>query len=461
VNQILVRALPPDQSPYTTIVQAVGAESVKRFIASLSEYEALHFRYNYDLFARAAQRPPPNIWDTWLILGGRGLGKTWAGSHQVNRWAEELGAGGHIALVAKDPADSRDVMIEGRESGILATAPPWMRPTYKPSLRLLEWPNGCIAHTYSSEVPDDLRGPQHHKAWGDEPCKWKYAQATWDNLELGLRLGRHPQTVLTTTPRPIPFLIDLLKEPGTKVTTGNTYENAVNLSEKFIRKIVRKYEGTRLGQQEIHAQMLTDVKGALWNLVQLETLRVRAPKGELAPVPLVSVAIAIDPPGTGPTDVLQLAEGNEDEGTECGMVVGGRGADGHFYVLHDLSAVLSPAGWGSKAVSHYQALKADSIVAEKNFGGDMVAATLKLAARDAGVEANIRLVTASRGKHVRAQPVAALYEQGRAHHVGMFAELEDEMTTWVPGMKSPNRMDALVWAAHATMLEHDDDWTIS
>jgi phage terminase large subunit-like protein len=457
----MLQNLPPNKSPYMLLVEGLGATTMREFIEALTPMEALLFRYERDLYARPAQRAPEGQWDTWVILGGRGLGKTWAGGQQVNKWAEELGRGGHIALVAKDPADSRDVMIEGRESGILATAPPWFRPTYSPSLRLVEWPNGCIAHTYSSEVPDDLRGPQHHKAWGDEPCKWKYAQATWDNLELGLRLGSNPQTVLTTTPRPIAFLIDLLKEPGTRVTSGSTFENQVNLSEKFIKKIIRKYEGTRLGQQEIYAHMLTDTKGALWNLAMLESLRVRAPKGEIAPVPMKTLLIGVDPNAASGQDVMALHAADDDEGgAECGIIVGGQGIDGHLYVLGDLSDVLSPAGWGSRVVANYEAFKADRIVGETNNGGDMVEFVVRTAAKDAGLDVVFKKVNASRGKRTRAEPIAALYEQGRAHHVGMFPELEDQMTTWVPGMKSPDRMDALVWMATEAMLGADEEWTI-
>jgi phage terminase large subunit-like protein len=462
LNPHLLNKLQPNQSPYLMMVKVLGPQGMRDFIDSLSDTEALLFKYDYDLHARRAQRQPYGIWDTWIVLGGRGLGKTWTGAQQVNQWAQELGPGGHIALVAKDPADARDVMIEGRESGILACAPPWFRPTYSPSLRLVEWPNGCIAHTYSSEVPDDLRGPQHHKAWGDEPCKWKYAQATWDNLEFGLRLGNNPQTILTTTPRPIPFLIDLLKEPGTKVTTGSTFENQVNLSPKFIKKIIRKYEGTRLGRQEVYAEMLTDVKGALWTLAQLEALRVRPAKGELAPVPMEYLVIGVDPNAASGQDVMSLHEAEDDEGgAECGIVVGGRGMDKHLYVLGDYSDVLSPNGWGTRSVSHYAALKADRIVGETNNGGDMVEFVVRTAAKDAGVDVVFKKVTASRGKRTRAEPIAALYEQGRAHHVGMFADLEDQMCTWVPGMKSPDRMDALVWMATEAMLGTDnEEWTI-
>lgn len=457
----LPKTIPDNKSPYLLILDSIGEQGMRDFIDSLTDMEAIVFKYERELYARRAQKQPEGKWDTWIILGGRGLGKTWGGAQQVNAWAEELGAGGHIALVAKDPADARDVMIEGRESGILACAPPWFRPKYTPSLRLLEWPNGCIAHTYSSEVPDDLRGPQHHKAWGDEPCKWRYAQDTWDNLEFGLRLGDDPQTVLTTTPRPIPFLINLLKERGTKVTTGNTFENQVNLSPKFITKILRKYDGTRLGQQEIYAQMLTDVKGALWNLAQLEALRVKPGKHEAFPVPLRHLVIGVDPNAASGQDVMSLQESDDDEGgAECGIVAGGLGIDDHLYVIGDFSGVLSPNGWGTRAVSHYSALKADLIVGESNNGGDMVEFVVRTAAKDAGLDVAFQKVTASRGKRTRAEPVAALYEQGRAHHVGMFAELEDQMTTWVPGMPSPDRMDALVWMATKAM-NMDDDWEFS
>lgn len=451
LNPSLTRRLPKGQSPITVLARGLGKDGLTKFVDSLSNLEALILKYEWDLYARPAQRPPTGEWDTWIIMAGRGFGKTRPGAEQVRLWAEELGrdyGGGHIALVAKDPQDARDVMIEG-ESGILACSPPWFRPSYEPSKRLLTWPNGVIAHTYSAETPDDLRGPQHHKLWGDEPCKWKYGQDTWDMAEFGLRLGNNPQSLLTTTPRPVPFLTALLKEPGTRVTTGSTYENQVNLSSKFIKKMLRKYEGTRLGRQELHAEMLTDTPGALWTLDGIEATRVSK-----LPCELILAVIAIDPPAIGPQDDSEV---EEDDLADCGLVYGGKGEDGHMYVCGDYSEPLSPAAWGRKAVTHYDTLRLDRIVGEINHGGDMVEHVVRTAARDADVEIAFKKVTASRGKLTRAEPVAALYEQKRAHHVGMYPELEDQMTTWVPGMKSPDRMDAMVWMATETMLLSPED----
>lgn len=451
ISPQLVRRLEPTMSPIMAIARGLGRDGLNNFIESLTNIEALILRYEWDLYARAAQRPPEGGWDTWVIMAGRGFGKTRPGAELCRAWAEELGrdyGGGHIALVAKDPQDARDVMIEG-ESGILACSPPWFRPTYEPSKRLLTWPNGVIAHTYSAETPDDLRGPQHHKLWGDEPCKWKYGQDTWDMAEMGLRLGHNPQSLLTTTPRPVPFLVNLLKEPGTRVTTGSTYENQVNLSPKFIKKIIRKYEGTRLGRQELHAEMLMDTPGALWTVEGIEATRVRT-----LPCNLIVAVIAIDPAAVGPRDGDEV---DEDELADTGMVYGGKGEDGHLYVVSDFSDALSPAKWGAKAVAHYASLKADRIVGETNNGGDMVEHVVRTAARDLDVEISFKKVTASRGKQTRAEPIAALYEQRRAHHVGLLPELEDQMTTWVPGMKSPDRMDALVWMGTETMLLSPED----
>lgn len=451
ISPTVTSKLPTNMSPITLLAKGLGKDGLHKFISTLTDLEALLLRYEWDLYARRAQRPPTGKWDTWVIMAGRGFGKTRPGAEQVRIWAEELGrdyGSGHIALVAKDPQDARDVMIEG-ESGILATSPPWFRPTYEPSKRLLTWPNGVIAHTYSAETPDDLRGPQHHKAWGDEPCKWKYAQDTWDNLEFGMRLGENPQTLLTTTPRPVPFLISLLKEPGTRITSGNTYENQANLSPKFIKKVIRKYEGTRLGRQELHAEMLTDTPGALWSLDGIEATRI-----DKLPCELIIAVIAIDPAAVGPDKDTEV---DEEELADTGIVYGGKGADGHLYVCGDFSDSLSPAKWGEKAVTHYDTLKLDRIVAEVNHGGDMVEHVIRTAARDLDLEVSFKKVTASRGKQVRAEPVAALYEQRRAHHIGLLPELEDQMTTWVPGMKSPDRMDALVWMATETMLLSPED----
>lgn len=455
LDPALVSRLPAGQSPFTFIMRRLKAKDRKTFERSLSKLEWRLLEENWDLWARPEQRPPITFLHgektTWVILGGRGMGKTRVGGQQVIEWARTLKqdyGDGHIALVAKDPADSRDVMIEGKESGILAISPFGFRPTWEPTKRLLTWPNGVTAHTYSSETPDDLRGPQHHKAWGDEPAKWKYAQETWDNLQFGLRLGATPQTILTGTPRPTKMLISILHDKDTVVTRGSTDDNKDNLTHVFIKGIYRKYEGTRLGRQELNAELLQDTPGALWTLDQIEALRVKeCPE-------LEQIVIAIDPGVTDPKGDPELI----DEVAETGIVAVGKGIDGHGYVLHDLSGSFSPDTWAKRAVTHYDTLKAERIVGEVNNGGDLVEAVIRSAAKDLGVRDVVyKKVHASRGKLTRAEPVSALYEQKRFHHVGSFPELEDQMTTWVPGMKSPDRMDALVWGATEAILHALDE----
>jgi phage terminase large subunit-like protein len=423
-----------------TIAALAPADRVK-FVESLTPQEALVFKHDWTLWARSEQLPPTQReWATWLALAGRGWGKTRVGAEQMHVWAKELGADGRLALVGKDPADVRKTMIEG-ESGLYACAPPWFVPTYEPSLRTLTWPNGCRAFTYSSEVPDDLRGPQHHKFWGDELCKWKHAQDTWDNLQFGLRLGDNPQGVITTTPRPIATLREIISDPTTVVTRGSTFANKANLPRRFLDQLLRRYAGTRLGRQELNAELLTDTPGALWTLKIIEACRVRkAPH-------LVRVGVAIDPAASSP----KTAEDSEGH-AETGIVAGGIDQYGTPYVLQDVSGQYTPAEWGKRAVQLYQELQADFILGEANNGGEMVSHVVNTAARDLKTSVNMQIVHASRGKQPRAEPVSALYEQKRAKHVGAFPDLEDQMSTWIPGQKSPDRMDALVWLITALAI---------
>lgn len=331
--------------------------------------------------------------------------------------------------MAPTAADARDVMVEG-ESGILAVSPPWNRPVYEPSKRRVVWPNGAMATLYSAEEPERLRGPQHDVAWADELAAWKYPEA-WDQLQFGLRLGPDPRVVVTTTPKPIRVLKAILAHPATALTRGSTYENAANLPPAFLEKIIARYEGTRLGRQELFAEILEDVPGALWKREQLENLRaVRVPE-------LVRVVVGVDP-----------AAGASELGSETGIVVAGLGADGRGYVLEDASLAASPDAWARAAVAAYHKYGADRLVAEVNQGGDMVRHTVYTVDRKVA----FKPVRASRGKQIRAEPVAALYEQGRVHHVGQLGALEDQMCTWVPGEKSPDRLDALVWALTELMI---------
>ncbi len=402
----------------------VSPEEREAFFAECPPEELAALEYDFwGFWARPNQIPPPGTWKVWLILAGRGFGKSRTGAEQVLEWAKTPKR--RIALVAETAADARDVMVEG-ESGILACAPPWCQPKYEPSKRRLTWPNGTLATTYSGDAPEQLRGPQHHYAWCDEVAKWKYAQDSWDNLELGLRLGDHPQAIATTTPRPIPLLRQLLADPWTVVTRGSTYDNTVNLAASFKERILSKYEGTRLGRQELHAELLEDTPGALWTRKLLEDTRVRA-------VPtLKRIVIGLDPGG------------------EAGIIVAGVDADGHGYVLEDLSISGSPATWAGQAITGYYKYKANAIIAETNHGGEMVITTI--ATQDAKVAT--KKVWASHGKYARAEPVSALYEKGLLHHVGMFATLEDQMCNWVPGegLPSPNEFDACVWALTELML---------
>lgn len=321
-----------------------------------------------------------------------------------------------MALVAPTAADARDVMVEG-ESGILAISPPWCRPVYEPSKRRLTWPNGAIATLYSADKPDRLRGPQHDGAWADEVGSWRYPEA-WDNLMFGLRLGADPRCVVTTTPRPVKLIRNLVGDPTTAETRGSTYENRDNLAQAFLNTIVKKYEGTRLGRQELYGELLDDVPGALWQRKVLDDLR-----REKAP-DLARVVVAIDPATT-----------SEEDSNETGIVAAGLGVDGHGYVLDDASLRDSPSAWARAAVRLYYRRQADRIVAEVNNGGDLVETVL----RTVDPRVSYKGVHAARGKVIRAEPVAALYEQGRVHHVGLFEDLEDQLCNWVPGMDSPDR----------------------
>lgn len=407
------------------------------------------------MWARDEQLSPAGDWSSWLVLAGRGFGKTRTGAEWVLQRVRD--GARRIALVAPTAADARDTMVEG-EAGILARAHPNERPEYEPSKRRLTWPNGAIATTFAAEKPDRLRGPQHDTAWCDELCAWKYPQATWDMLAFGLRLG-DPRVCVTTTPRPIPTLKDILRDPTTRTTRGSTYDNAANLAKRFLERLKRKHEGTRLGRQELFAELLEDTPGALWTLGLLERNRVA-----VAP-DLARVVVAVDP------QAGEVPEGEEDTaapGAETGIIAAGICAKGEGYVLSDRSERLSPAEWGERAVLLHDEVQADCIVGEVNNGGAMVRFVVEAAAEKLYREGKrstprvaFRAVTASRGKHTRAEPIAALDEQGRIHHVGMFAALEDQCSTWVPGHKSPDRMDARAWGLTHLMLDAPEAYTFT
>jgi phage terminase large subunit-like protein len=391
--------------------------------------------------ARPDQIPPAGDWLVWLALAGRGWGKTRAGAED-SAWFGMQSAGARIAVVAPTIASARDVCIEG-ESGLLAVLPSSCIAQWNRSLGELTLVNETKFTCYSAEASERLRGPQHHRAWADEVAAWE-DPGTWDQLTFGLRLGRHPQVVATTTPKPTPLIRRLVRAPGTVLTRGSTFDNAANLPEGALAHLKARYEGTRLGRQELFAEMLETAEGALWTAEMIDAGRVRS-----AP-DLQRVVVAVDPSGTS----------GRGTGDDVGIVVAGLGVDGRGYVLADYSCNLSPDGWARRVVDAYEHFAADRVVAERNFGGAMVEAVLRTAAENLPVT----LVTASRGKTVRAEPVAALYEQSKVSHVGAFDKLEDQMveitSAGFAGEGSPDRVDALVWALTELMLEQRSTYTL-
>lgn len=341
-----------------------------------------------------------------------------------------------MALIAETSGDVREVMIEGK-SGILAVHPKHERPLYEPSKRRLTWPNGAIATTYNATEPDQLRGPEHDAAWCDELAKYAYAQDLWDNLQFGMRLSTTPQVCVTTTPRPTPIVRSILKDPTTVVTRGSTFDNISNLPQNFIHRIRKRYEGTRLGRQELYAEVLDDVPGALWNRGSFQY--------GVAPVSMRRIVVSVDPSGASGDE-----EGNANS---IGIVVVGKDTAGGYWVLEDATCNLGPSGWSRLAVQRYKAWGADMIVAERNFGGAMVESTI----RTADDKAKVKLVTASRGKVVRAEPIASLYEQKRVTHVKGVDLLEDQMMQMTNkgflGDGSPDRVDAAVWGLSEVALD--------
>jgi phage terminase large subunit-like protein len=389
---------------------------------------------DWHLNGRDDQKPPPGDWRTWLIMGGRGSGKTRAGAEWVQAMASRAVEPLRIALVAETLADAREVMVDG-VSGLWRIARD-RRPTFEISRRRLVWPNGSVAQLFSSEDPESLRGPQFDLAWCDELGKWKHAQETWDMLQFGLRLGHDVRQVVTTTPRAIPLLKTIVADAGTVATRLSTLGNAGNLAPGFVTAMEARYGGTRLGRQELDGELIEDREDALWNREMLERLRVRTPG------PLGRIVVAVDPPAAA-----------QAKNSCCGIVVVGLEVSGRAAVLADLSvANATPNAWGEAVVRAVRRFQADRVVAEVNQGGDMVATILRSIEPTLPVTA----VRASRGKFTRAEPVAALYEQGRVVHAGTFPALEDQMCDFGPeglsGGGSPDRMDALVWALTSLML---------
>ena len=406
-----------------SLIASLTVKQRRKLLGKLSETEAQALLYDWEAWARPEQLPPDGDWFWWLYLGGRGTGKTRTGAEWVRQKAK-TGLPG--VFVGQTPADARDIMIEG-PSGILNVGPPNERPAYYPAKRLLVWPNGCVANVRSGADPDGLRGINSYWAWCDEFASWEYPKEALMNLEMGMRLGDHPQGFISTTPKPKKVLKDLTKREGVVVTRGSTYDNAENLAPGFILAMEREYEGTEMGRQELHAALLTEMVGAHWSLAMIENHRMDA-----YPEPLIRTVVAVDPA------ITAKAESNE-----TGIVVCAMGANRHFYVLADRSGRMKPDQWARRVVAAAKEFKADRIVCEANQGGDMVSHTI----RTVDPHASIRQVHATQGKMRRAEPIAALYEQGKVHHVGMYEQMEDQMCTWDPltGDPSPDRLDALVW----------------
>lgn len=416
------------------------------FLGGLSEAEAEALLSDWSIWGRQNQQLPQQDFFAWLILAGRGWGKTRTGAETCAQWIEEAiedpsltgGDPLRIALVAETAGDARDVIVEG-ESGLLTYCPSHLRLDYEPSKRRLTWYNQsnkvvALGTTFSGKEPEQLRGPQFHKAWVDELGKYQYPDETWDNLEFGLRLGRRPQAVVTTTPKPIDLIRRMVKDPMVVVTVGSTYENKANLAKTFISRVLAKYEGTRLGEQELHAKILEDVPNALWTDPSIALNRTKK-------VPaLDDIIIAVDP---------NVSE--EGEGDEIGiMVVGAKVlTDGrlHGYLLEDLSGSYSPEGWGEMVVSAYWRWGCSVVVAEKNQGGVLVKRVITNTAQGESIRVDGKFAKESKAR--RAIPVAQLYEQGRVHHVGVFGDLESELKLFTQhswnGKGSPNRADALIW----------------
>jgi phage terminase large subunit-like protein len=405
-----------------------SAEQQERWLLDLSDEESAALEYDWRFWGRQDQFAPEGEWRVWLVLAGRGWGKTRVGAEWVRESVKDYA---YVNLIAPTADDARDIMVEG-ESGVLAICPPDERPLYVPSKRRLEWPNGARSLIFTADEPERLRGKQHMRVWADELAAWRYPEA-WLQMTLGLRLGKDPRAIATTTPKPVKLVRELIAASTTIVTRGSTYDNAENLAPQFLAQIVSRYEGTRIGRQELNAEMLDDIEGALWKRQEIDDLRIReAPE-------MRRVVVAIDPAVT-----------SGEDSDETGIVVCGVGVDGFGYVLADRTCRLSPDGWARRATAAFDQFSADRIIAEVNNGGDLVAHVI----RTVGGVYPYRPVRASRGKVTRAEPIAALYEQGKIKHVGSFPELEDQMCMYTPDGYdgSPDRVDALVWGLSELML---------
>jgi len=424
-----------------TDLREIPPEKLKEVLEQLGPKKTEELQHTWEFWARPEQLEPTGDWNIWIALAGRGWGKTRAGvewvRHQIKSGKKR------IAAVAPTNSDIRRVMVEG-ESGFLNVC--WKGdktyrggklgyPNWSPTNRTLTWENGAKVEFYSAEDPERLRGPQFHAAWADEVAAWRNQQDVWDMLQFTLRLGRKPRVMVTTTPKPTKLMRALIASPQSHITRGSTFDNIDNLAKPFLETIKKEYEGTRLGNQELYAEMLEEADGALWTTEILDGCTV-----EQKDIPeLNRIVVSIDPAVTSKT-----------ESDMTGLIVAGIDVNGIGYVLEDATDRYSPAEWAAKAISLYQEYSADRIVAERNQGGDMVRRTLE--AEDEAVP--IRLVHASRGKMARAEPISALYERGKVKHAKGLDELETQMRTWEPlgSMGSPDRLDACVWALTDLML---------
>jgi len=410
------------------LFKTLSKEEQNKRLSSLTENEAEILIYDWDWNARPKQIIPPGDWTTCLVMAGRGYGKTRIGSEWVK---QQVKTNKYVNLMGATGDDAIDIQVEG-ESGILNVCNRWERPVFKKGA--LYWPNGAISLIFSAEEPERLRGKQHMKLWADELGAWRYPDS-WDQAMFGLRLGANPQALITTTPRPTELIKNIAKDPNTIIIRGSTYDNKDNLAPSFFNKIVTKYEGTRLGRQELNAELLEDNENALWTHKLIEEARVRAfdLDGKKIKYSFSRIVVAIDP---------AVTSGPESDFT--GIVIAAKGEDGDYYVIEDITLLGKPIEWATKAVNAYHDYKADRIVAETNNGGDMIENLIR------SVDSNVsyKKVTATRGKLLRAEPISALYEQGKVHHIGLFKELEDQMCNYTgdPRAKSPDRLDALVWA---------------
>ena len=422
-------------------LRALPPERAKEILSALGHSQTEELKYNWPFWARTDQLEPEGNWDFWIFNAGRGAGKTRSGAEWVRHKVKQ--GLKRIACVAPTKGDIRRVMVEG-ESGLLNVC--WDKdktyrgakmgyPVWTPTNNTLTWENGAKVEFFSAEDPERLRGPQFHAAWADEVAAWRNQQDVWDMLQYTLRLGSHPRVMVTTTPKPTKLMRHLLKSERSHITHGSTFDNAANLATPFLEGIKKEYEGTRLGRQELYAEMLEEADGALWTTEMLDACEISP---EDLPV-LNRIVVSLDPAVT-----------KNAESDMTGIVVAGIDVNGIGYVLEDATNRLSPAEWAAKAVSLYHHYQADRIVAERNQGGEMVRRTLE--AEDETVP--IRLVHASRGKMARAEPISALYERGKVKHVRGLDELETQMRTWGPlgSVGSPDRLDACVWALTDLML---------